>query len=453
MLAGEVERLALPGAAQDREELVGAGVALVLVRWSPKRRLLDRVAAGDDVEQQPAAGEPLVRRGHLRGERRRDQARPERDQELQALGLLGQRRRGEPGVLAPRAGGRERRPRSRAARRRGRPGRGSRCPAGAGVPGRARWWRRDAARRSRARRRRWAGTSAASVIDELRRASKRRSMKSAKSARPGMTPASENASASSARRDDDVVDAGPVGTRRRSDRDGGRPAAAARSAADHACAHWAWCVGGPGVAAYSRARSRGSPRLAHRVGGRVAREATLNEYRAVPPVARVRAPVWPGPARCRGPRRPRRRPGPAERGVRVGGGEEREVDVVEREPGLLQGVEQQAVRRAALGHARSSCPCAAGRRRWSAPLGTSGAVVTTVAPATRRRAESGSGGGGEDRRRVAGSPTSIAPARAASSSGGPEVNSTTGACRDVRRARPRPGAATATRPSGRRRAG
>ena len=45
--------------------------------------LLAGLAAGDDVEHQAAAGDPLVGRRHLRGEHRVDHAGPERDQELQ----------------------------------------------------------------------------------------------------------------------------------------------------------------------------------------------------------------------------------------------------------------------------------------------------------------------------------------------------------------------------------
>jgi hypothetical protein len=38
--------------------------------------LLERVAAGDDVEQQPAAGDPLERRRLMRGQCGGDEARP-----------------------------------------------------------------------------------------------------------------------------------------------------------------------------------------------------------------------------------------------------------------------------------------------------------------------------------------------------------------------------------------
>ena len=75
VLAGEVDRLGTPGSAQDGEELVGAGVAGVVVGPVAEAPHLDRVAAGDDVEHQPAAGEALERRGLLGGERGGDEAR------------------------------------------------------------------------------------------------------------------------------------------------------------------------------------------------------------------------------------------------------------------------------------------------------------------------------------------------------------------------------------------
>ena len=86
------------------QELAGAGVALVVVQPVAEPTLFDVVAAGDDVQQHTALGEPLQRRGLLRGQRRRHQPRPKGHQELQSLGLGQQRRRGEPGVLAPGAG-------------------------------------------------------------------------------------------------------------------------------------------------------------------------------------------------------------------------------------------------------------------------------------------------------------------------------------------------------------
>ena len=62
-------------AADDRQELVAPRVAGVLVQEVAVRPLLVALAAGDDVEQQPAAGQVLEGAGHLRGQRRRGQAR------------------------------------------------------------------------------------------------------------------------------------------------------------------------------------------------------------------------------------------------------------------------------------------------------------------------------------------------------------------------------------------
>ena len=66
------------------------------------------LAAGDDVEEEPSAGLPLEGGGHLGGERGRDEAGAEGDQELQAFGVLADHRGGQPGVLAPGTGGGER---------------------------------------------------------------------------------------------------------------------------------------------------------------------------------------------------------------------------------------------------------------------------------------------------------------------------------------------------------
>ena len=70
VLAVEVVRRLRPRAAHDGEELVGAGVALGVAEVVAEPLLLGRLAAGDDVEQQPAVGDPLEGGGHLRGQRR-----------------------------------------------------------------------------------------------------------------------------------------------------------------------------------------------------------------------------------------------------------------------------------------------------------------------------------------------------------------------------------------------
>ena len=95
---------AAPRAADDGQELRGPGVPLVVRQVVAEPALLVGLAAGDHVEQQPAAGQPLVGGRHLGGQRRRGQPGPERDQELQPPGLPGQRGGDQPGVLAPGAG-------------------------------------------------------------------------------------------------------------------------------------------------------------------------------------------------------------------------------------------------------------------------------------------------------------------------------------------------------------
>ena len=77
--AVEVDGLALPQRANDLQVLAAALVALLLVQAIAEAPLLGIVAAGDDVEQQPPAGDPLEGGGHLRGERRRRQTGTERD--------------------------------------------------------------------------------------------------------------------------------------------------------------------------------------------------------------------------------------------------------------------------------------------------------------------------------------------------------------------------------------
>ena len=107
VLAGEVERGARHRAVEDREELAGAVVALVVPEPVTEAALLGVFPTGDDVQQQAPARDALVRGGLLCGKGGRDRVRAEGHQELEAFGLAQQRRRDEPGVLAPRAGGGE----------------------------------------------------------------------------------------------------------------------------------------------------------------------------------------------------------------------------------------------------------------------------------------------------------------------------------------------------------
>ncbi len=68
---------------------------------------LDRIAAGDDVDQQPAVGDPVQRRRHPGGDAGRLQAGADGDQETQPLGERHQRRGHDPGILARAPGGQE----------------------------------------------------------------------------------------------------------------------------------------------------------------------------------------------------------------------------------------------------------------------------------------------------------------------------------------------------------
>lgn len=73
--------LAVPQSPDDGEELVGAGVTVVLAEVIAVRALFVRFTAGDNVEQDPAGCMQRERGRHLRGERPTDQARAERDEE------------------------------------------------------------------------------------------------------------------------------------------------------------------------------------------------------------------------------------------------------------------------------------------------------------------------------------------------------------------------------------
>src|SRR5580693_632997 len=101
VLAVEVERLAAPRTADDGQELRGPRITLVVRQVVAEPALFVGLAAGDHVEQQPAAGQPLVGGRHLGGQRRRGQPGPERDQELQPPRLPGECGGDQPGVLAP----------------------------------------------------------------------------------------------------------------------------------------------------------------------------------------------------------------------------------------------------------------------------------------------------------------------------------------------------------------
>jgi hypothetical protein len=90
VLAGEVPRLvAGPGRLEDLHVLAGAGVALVLGEGVALAALLVVVAAGDDVDGDPAARGVVQRRERLRGERGDRQVRAVGDEQLQPVDVVG----------------------------------------------------------------------------------------------------------------------------------------------------------------------------------------------------------------------------------------------------------------------------------------------------------------------------------------------------------------------------
>ena len=108
VLAGVFHRLAGEHALVDLEELARDLVALAVAEEEAVAAVLDRVAAGDDVDEQAPVREPVERRGHPRRHGRRLQAGAHRDQEAKPLGQRRQRRGDDPAVLAAASGGQER---------------------------------------------------------------------------------------------------------------------------------------------------------------------------------------------------------------------------------------------------------------------------------------------------------------------------------------------------------
>src|SRR5690606_7582059 len=106
-LALVTERPAVQGPTEDLEELPGPPVPLVVREPVAVGTLLDRVAPGDDVDDEPPPGQSLERARLVRGQRGGDEPGAEGDDELQPLGVLGERRGEDPGVLAAGAGGRQ----------------------------------------------------------------------------------------------------------------------------------------------------------------------------------------------------------------------------------------------------------------------------------------------------------------------------------------------------------
>ena len=109
----------VPRAHDHVEELGGAAVAAVVIDGLPLAtvvpkevavlRELVQVAARDDVQEDAPAGEPVEAGRHACRDGRRDEAGPERHEELDALCVLGERRCDHPRVEAHLAGRHEHR--------------------------------------------------------------------------------------------------------------------------------------------------------------------------------------------------------------------------------------------------------------------------------------------------------------------------------------------------------
>ena len=100
VLALDIDGLAGEQVAIDVEELARHRVALVMGEENAVALVLDGIAAGDDVDQQPAVRDPVERRGHARGNARRLQAGPDSDEIAQPLGQRRHRGGHDPGILA-----------------------------------------------------------------------------------------------------------------------------------------------------------------------------------------------------------------------------------------------------------------------------------------------------------------------------------------------------------------
>ena len=85
VLAGEIHRLAGKQRLVHVEEFVGDGIALVMRQEDAVALVLDRIAAGDDVDQQPAVGNPVEGRRHPRRDGRRLKPRADGDEKAQLL--------------------------------------------------------------------------------------------------------------------------------------------------------------------------------------------------------------------------------------------------------------------------------------------------------------------------------------------------------------------------------
>jgi len=105
ILAIEIHDLTREDALVDGQKLTRRGIAFVVREKYAVPLGFRRIAAGDDVEQDPPAGKAVERRGHARRRRRGNDPRSHCHEEAQPLGHGHHRRRDDPGVLAGSAGG------------------------------------------------------------------------------------------------------------------------------------------------------------------------------------------------------------------------------------------------------------------------------------------------------------------------------------------------------------
>src|SRR4029434_5129951 len=86
MLALDIDGFAGKQVAIDVEELARHRIALVMGQEDAVALVLNGIAAGDDVDQEPPIRDAVQRRGHARGDARRLQAGPDGNEIAQPLG-------------------------------------------------------------------------------------------------------------------------------------------------------------------------------------------------------------------------------------------------------------------------------------------------------------------------------------------------------------------------------
>ena len=100
MLAVIIHLFTFQQARVDVEKFAGDLIAFAVAEENTVAFVFHRIAAGDDVNEQPTARQTVERRRHPRRQRRRLQARTNGHQIAQAAGQRRQRRGHQPGVFA-----------------------------------------------------------------------------------------------------------------------------------------------------------------------------------------------------------------------------------------------------------------------------------------------------------------------------------------------------------------